>query len=118
VPPLFPYTTLFRSRRTGLDDDRVQAQPGSGQALQRRVESAGVVQAAQATAGDRRRIGDLTHQQTRVDADVAEVIDDDAEPGPRLPQDMIQQAGLARTEVAGERDHWHGVHAGTTPPSR
>ena len=53
----------------GLDDDGVQRQPRVGELLQRVVQPALVGQAADAAAGDRRRLVDLPGHQCGIDVE-------------------------------------------------
>ena len=104
----------------GLDDDGIQAELRIGELGQRVVEPALVGQAADAAAGDRRRFVDLPGDQRGVDIELTEVVDDDADAGTLLAQHVVEQCGLARTEVAGERDsrnrrRGHATHDRSPP---
>ena len=95
-----------------------RAQARVGQLLQRLVQSSVVVQTADAAARDRDGLIDLAGYQSGVDIDVTEVVDDDANSRTRCPEHVVQQAGLARAEVSGQRDDGDGWHPRSVgPPS-
>ena len=98
---------------TGLHDDRVKGQPGIGELLQRLVQPVVVVQAADTAAGDRDGFVDLAGDQSSVDVDVAEVVDDDTDPCARGAKHVVEQAGLACAEVSRQRDDGDGAHRGS-----
>ena len=67
-------------------------------------------QAAQAPARDRGRLVHLPGHQRGIDVDVAEVVHHHADTSARLAQHVVQQGGLARTEMARQRHHWDPLH--------
>ena len=92
----------------GLDDDVV----GLGLAGEQRRDGGGEVvghRAADAAVGElddrvlRARCVGAAREQVAVDADVAELVDDQREaPSARMGEDMADERGLARAEEAGD----------------
>lgn len=94
-----------------LDDDRVKSQTGLGEAIQGIVEPSGIGKTAEASAGDGRRLVDLSRDESGVDVQRAEVVDHDADPRAGAAQQVIQERRLPGAEVPGESDHGNARRA-------
>ena len=94
----------------GLHDDGVEPQLRVGQPGQRHVEPTVVGQAADAAAGDRRRLVDLTGDQSRIDVQFTEVVDHHADPGIGTAQHVVEQGGLPGAQISGECDDGYRLH--------
>ncbi len=89
----------------GLDHDHVDVAAGPCQPGQQVVEPACVDGAAQAAVAQRHSRVDLAGHAQRVDVDLPEVVDHDADPGAlRVAQQVVEQTGLPGSEEPRDDD--------------
>ncbi len=92
----------------GLHDDAVQVPRGAVQARDR-VEQLALARAAHAAVGDLDDVVAGVTEQLTVQADLARLVDDDADAlgaGPRRDE-TVDQRGLARAEKTGDHGDWN-----------
>ncbi|MCT1690177.1 hypothetical protein M3B11_04270 [Brevibacterium sp. p3-SID960] len=93
---------------TRLDEDRIEGECRFGHRNESVFRTAGLSEAADATAGVRDRFVDLAADEPGVDVELVEVVDDEPDARDRVAQQMVEDTGLADAEVAGEHDDGHG----------